>query len=333
MGAVYKLCTLLLGITMHMHISSRGPAITTEPFLWKGRWTGRLGDQIFHYVRASWVAHLYDLPFIFRPFAYSEHLEVSRAHALYEEQYQSFTRKCIVKTLEEMPVIEDDVLYAIDFFFTSTECTSWEEVCYWEKMLADQAFIEKMKSTIRPLDSLAGVAWPQDRATVAVHVRKGGGFDKPLFSQQIFQPQSLQEGYVQKFPETSHADINWPLKFPPDQYYIDQIKRLHEILGGAPLYVYIFTDDPNPAALAQLYEQQLSLANVTFDYRRTTNHHTLNVLEDFFSMAKSDYLIRSASNFAQMAQLIGNHKMTIYSRSAVWQSGCLVVNDVGIYIP
>jgi hypothetical protein len=323
----------LIALMMVAHMHAQGGVMHAAVTCAYPKWTGRFGDQLFHYVRARYVAHCWGLAYLCRPFKYSDQLVLHDAYPSYEHHKNSFAQYRALKHWEDVHALEDNTLYGIDFFFTSTKWGSWDEICTWDGALEDKAFIEEMKRMISPIKPLALVSVPQDKHAVAVHVRKGGGFDRPLYSQQIYrsilQPRKIHRGASK--PPQGYEDVIWPLKLPPDQYYIDQIKRLYNMLGCKPMYVYIFTDDRNPERIAGLYGRHLKLPNVTFDYRRTNNHHANNVLEDFFSMSKFPYLIRSGSHFAQMAQIIGNHTIVIYPLHAVWDDNKLIIDQVGLY--
>jgi hypothetical protein len=154
---------------------------------------------------------------------------------------------------------------------------------------------------------------------VAVHVRKGGGFDKPLASPSIYKK------------EPPYSDQIWPTKFPPDQYYLDQIKVIRKLIPhNLSIIIYLFTDDPNPAELAHRYATYLNDVSISFTYRTQENSHDTNVVEDFYHIAQCDYLIRSSSLFAKAAQLLGNHKIIMYPILGSWQDGKVIIDPAGI---
>jgi hypothetical protein len=239
------------------------------------------------------------------------------------------THQIQIRSDTSLEKIHQTALYVTHFFCTDATWESWEEIMTWHNVLADQEFMHTLKTCIAPCNPLPLLDLPTDKITVALHVRKGGGYDAPLASEQIFDKNTYPQRRNTRIDEP--ADVIWPLKFPPDQYYIDQIKHLHEMVSGAPLYIYIFTDDPNPADIARRYARELQIDTITFDYRPAGNKHNANVLEDFFNIARFDCLIRSGSNFAQMAQLIGDHKIVIYPKNAHWKRGRLIVHDVGVW--
>ena len=126
------------------------------------------------------------------------------------------------------------------------------------------------------------------------------------------------------------ADKDWPLKFPTDRYYIEQLRKLPIIFGNAQLYVYLFTDHPDPAVLVNKYAAAVDNPNIDFAYRELDNAHNANVLEDFFAMTYFDCLIRPESCFSMAAQLIADFKVIIYPKHHVWKDGVLIIDQVGI---
>lgn len=131
-----------------------------------------------------------------------------------------------------------------------------------------------------------------------------------------------------------NKDKKWPLKFPPAQYYIDQVKLLSEILENRPLYLYIFTDDKNPKALCKKIKTAVNKSNITFACRSDNNKHLIHStsFDDLFSLAQFDCIIRSASNFARISQIIGKHKIIIFPTHATWVNNKLIMDTINIII-
>ena len=75
-----------------------------------------------------------------------------------------------------------------------------------------------MRELIRPIEKIEDLNLPKNRIPVALHVRRGGGFDPP------------------------HRIKEQPRKFPPDIYYIEQIKFLFRYLDGLPLHIHILRE-------------------------------------------------------------------------------------------
>jgi hypothetical protein len=74
------------------------------------------------------------------------------------------------------------------------------------------------------------------------------------------------------------------------------------------LYIYIFTDHPEPALIEGKFLRELSVwgieNDVQIDCRRLGNTHSQNVLEDMFSMTQFDCVIHPDSSLSRFAAII-----------------------------
>ena len=97
---------------------------------------------------------------------------------------------------------------------------------------------------------------------------------------------------------------------------------MSRLLEDCPLYVYIFTNDSDPIALMNYCKKCINKDNIEFGCRSNTNNGTKFIIEDFFAMAyQFDCLIRGKSAFSYVAQLIGNHRIVIYTKGSQWADG------------
>ena len=97
-----------------------------------------------------------------------------------------------------------------------------------------------------------------------------------------------------------------PSKFPPDSFYLTGINEVAKIIINKPLFIYIFTDDPEPKKIRDKFYNQLSkkISNFIIECRTSKNHYDLNVLEDFFSMVQFDSIIYPISAYSCCAATI-----------------------------
>ena len=230
---------------------------------------GRLGDQLIAYMHAKWISYLYEIPLVYKPFCYSHDLVLDEkeelCEALHARNYKHTLKIQNLQTIEENTL--SDVLFITQFFPESSYELKQAKWPIFPINWKDPQFIALLRTLIYPKHPLLHQALPIDRVSVAVHVRRGGGFDDPA--------------------QYSH----WPLKFPPDNFYIAQIRKIYEILKQ-PLFIYIFTDDPLPDSIAESYASALTDIDVVFAYRTEGNSHKTNVLTDLFDMMRYDCLIR-----------------------------------------
>jgi len=297
---------------MHFGALTAGSIITNElP-------GGRFGENVLSLYVAKWVACHYNLPFQFTPFEYSDQLML---HDL-EEQIDATVPRIPTFLTEDSAAVEIlkhiNFVYQINYF--TNHFKEWDTPTGGQLLKEeDPAFIADIRRIMQPRFPVRKLELPADAITVAVHVRKGGGFDSLVLTTGVsdFREMNL------------YADYRFPLKFPPDQFYIDQIQYIADMFRDRDIYVYLFTDDKNPAVIAATYAAALNdNPRITFGYRKADNAHDTNVVEDFFAMTQFDCLIRADSNLSKAVQLLHDFKIVIYPRKVTWDR--IRVTEVGI---
>lgn len=355
---------------------------------------GRLGDQLFCYCKAKWVSFKHDIPLYYQPFEYSnkvylfqvdeiyednkvKHLEVQRLKG-FKNNFEYIYIDSDFKDQNTLYIIDqcfypeiwrnliNDIQakiihpYKIDYNSTFVQKGINNPKARHDEMIMgfkqDRKFIKELRKFIKPLYKLTEIKKPQNLVSVAVHVRKGGGFDKPYKSIQEYETNlqiqhyvdfihketiynyrilsNLRDAKISISPNTysifkeKFIDIPQPLKHPPDQFYIDQIKGLSAMLGDVPLFIYIFTDDQNPSDIMQRFKKAICNSNMTFACRQTGNNYYSNILDDLFAMSTFDCLIRPYSSLSQIAELLGKHKIVISPRHGVWYGDRLIIDEI-----
>lgn len=279
-----------------------GSAITQQD------WRGRFGDQLTLYAKAKWFSLKYGILFLCKPFVHSENLMLHYLDHDYQRGDEKRFKKAVL--LEDINQagfhIEDNTLYIMGYYTKMPE--------HW---CAD-VYINQLRQLVRlrEPDVYKVPDFPIGVVTVAMHVRKGGGYDKPLLS---------------RGNTYTYADLAWPLKFPPDSYYVEQIKKLYELFNKRSLYVYIFTDDKQPWLIAKKYAEAVNASNITWNYRQENSNFVSNTIEDFFNMQHFDCLIRPDSNFSIWAEMLGDFKVAISPLHSTWlESDHLEIDQVMI---
>jgi hypothetical protein len=280
----------------------------------------RTGDHLIGYSHAKWVSYKYKVPLFYKPFAYSDELLLSSAYKLSTKDTKRFSKIIVLKRPQNIAQIKKDknILYVLPPFFPEVEdAGQWSKFdINWD----DPQFLSELKKEIKPRRALKLVHIPSGYISIAVHIRTGRGYDFPLSNTQGPAPSNTVNGWN-------------PLRWPPLAYYIRQIKDIYTMLHKKPLYVYLFTDDPNPAMLAKKIKQSLNNSAIKLNFRGKRNHHSRNVLEDLFSITKFDYLIRGESNFSFIAEKLGNFKMIVKPSKYHWHRGILVIDKVLFKFP
>jgi len=333
---VFFLCAFLLFIPTLFFCHEKQGAITyhISPIF-------RFGDGFLIYAKAKWLALKYNLALHYTPFRYSNQLALHRHERHYKPdiERQFKTKKKIGSEHDITQQYHNPTLYISDLFAylpsvsnyslansSSPGDTNINDIC--EEALTNPTFDAEMKKALQPIIPLPRLHLPKDAITVAIHLRKGGGYDRPLYSEQLY---TYSEESINHKNTTGRSnnfiDVIHPFKFPPDQFYIDQLTFLSDLLDDAPLYVFIFTDDQNPTRLCEIFEKECKKSNIIFDCRKSENRHDQNVIEDLWAMAQFDCLIRNWSHFSGVAQLLGRHKIIIYPRRCFWADKKLIMNE------
>lgn len=287
------------------------PALNAQPAVTYRFSGGRLGDNLIAYCHGKWISYKYKIPLLYKPFPYSDQL-MMHERELYHyspELEKYFTRVHIFEEgQKKFPTqLAPDVLYLISYFPEVNEEFCAGNYPYFAVDWQDPVFLQELRSCIAPRTPLTQILdLPKDGISVAAHVRRGGGYDS---AQEIFGA---------------------PLKFPPDSFYIEQISFIAKEFPDTKIYVYIFTDDPNPAAIAQKYQQAVNNPRVNFACRAQGNTFYSNVLEDFFALQQCDCLIRPESSMSIMAEKLGQHRLVIYPAHAMYHNNLAIIDVISI---
>jgi hypothetical protein len=255
-----------------------GPSAIT----WKSN-GGRFGDDLLSYSRAKLISLKSGIPLLYLPFPYSDQL-------LLHENETMYTPDCLEQFSRTM-----QLRYApLDVVSKNTNTLY---VCRWTTQIvvdwSDPVFLAELKKNICPRYEIEKIAIPDGVVSVAVHVRNGGTFA----------------------PDTPQEKERCPLRFVPEEFFMDQVERLAQMFPEDNLYVFIFTDDPEPKKMAKRFKNKINNPRVTFDYRKENNSHKTHVLEDFFSMMDFDCLVRPGSQFTRLVHRLGNNKVVIFPQS------------------
>ncbi len=280
---------------------------------------GRFGDNLLSYCRVCWLSYVHGLDFYYKPFRYSDELAMHKIHQHHFDGHNKAKEVEIDDGLifSELLKNEDSDTMYIGKPFVKKNPINWD----------DKAFVYLLRKEIKPINSLEMVNIPKNHKSVALHIRRGGGWDRPLC-----QADTICTTKGKKLGRYSEpcVDRAYPRRFAPDTYYIESLQYLLEVFSDQHIYVYIFTDDPQPELIAQKYKEAVNSSRLTFGYREEKNSHDANVLEDFFSMQKFDCLIRPASGFSRLAGLLGRVKFEMTPTKYRWDENVLTITRVAV---
>lgn len=309
---------------------------------------GRLGDVLLDYTKNFYIAQKHGLDlYIHDGIPYLDEFVVSQKtpRLNIEDTALRASRLPIAPTFSRLITINNDALikqhndntlYKTECYFTVDGISDFNQFHrhMFKCSIEQPAFGQEIAQLLTP-KKMFDFHLPTNVITVAMHMRKGGGYDKPV-SSELYRPTHPAQGNGTRTCRYAYVDRNEPYKFPPEQYYLDQLLFLHQLLDDEPLYVHLFTDDPNPGDIAARIQEKLQQANITnvfINYRRNTNRHDMNIIEDIYIMSKFDYLIKSESHYPWIAQMIGKHKAIFSPIHFVWRGDFLDFNVTEIAIP
>lgn len=272
-------------------------------------WGGRLGDQMLLYCRAKYYSLKYhNIPLYVRPFINSGLLALSKLETTYTPDIEKKFKHQVHVSSTYIKNNQDDTLFIID----------WN---VGEDIYHNESYNEIYKKMLAPLIPIPKLHAPANYVSVAVHIRKGSGGDNPLHSIQITDNNSSRLQNLQNL----YSDRGFPLKFPPEQYYIDHINKLAELIQPHQLFVQIFSDAKDYLGLVNRIAQHCD-KNIKFYMQKTKN----STLADLYLMSQFDCLIRPDSSFSMAAQIVGNHKIIIWPTKYTWLADRLIINEAFI---
>jgi len=247
---------------------------------------GRFGDCLVAYSHAKWVSYYLSVPFLYRPFRYSEELVMEDLDEPYDK-YAYICQTLVVLSGDQEIYPESNDIYSYAYFpEIMSDLEKWSGYIF-EVDWKDHEFRRTLREMIKPKKDIQEVCPPANTLSIAIHIREGGGFDPT---------------------ELHFLD---PLKFPPVTYYADCLNEVLVLFPGKPIFCYIFTDALEVDPMVEFLKESVPKdTSIVFEYRRQMNRHDAHVLEDFFSLLNFDVLIRPESNFSLMASRIHDFRIT-----------------------
>jgi hypothetical protein len=258
----------------------------------------RFGDRILGYSQARYLSYFTGLPFLYRPFIYSECLTIdyqAQSYEMHAKDYENVFYINSNQTLQEFFCkIQDPntlpTLFILDYF--PAELGEWDldptRSVAFDIPWKDPRFNKYLQRSLSPRIVIPDFRQP-GRLNVATHVRVFSGADTP---QTPF--------------------YGFPLKNPTSDYHKRQIKRVFEWNLSRPMHVFLFSDIAQPLNLLEEFRQAFRDYDITFDIQVLERPDVNNVVQDFFAMQKFDVLIATQSNFSMMAARLGSFDMIIY---------------------
>jgi hypothetical protein len=300
----------------------------------------QVGGNVAGYFMAKILSLKYNIPFYIHNFRHSNIFEFDN-----DKSFEFINNRETVSLFKIRVLKDSDITDNLD----KNDVLFWVDM--WTKIdTVDESLINETKKTLQIKKELLRknqLTIPSEMLPIAVHVRKGNGggeiYDGEQTSIQLFEHDKNQIKYLAKifhypfewesYTRYTKQDLDqvstWQTKFPPDQYYIDQIVYLYKNISNKKLFVQIFTDDKNPEQLLEIIKNGVNKNDITFFYNKhDVNDARTKIARDLDEMSKFDILIRGQSYYARTAEMIGQHKIVICPISFKWVDKCLIMDKV-----
>jgi hypothetical protein len=292
----------------------------------------QVGDNIASFSLAKILSLKYNIPLYYHPFLHAD-LFILDAHESKEVPQKPYRT---IRVSREEDITSNLNKKELILFYTDV----FTKIDY-----INSAWLAELKRILQLKEPPTVAALPEDKITVAVHIRKGNGggqfYDGEQSSLQLFDFDRSWVMYIKNYNNhpfdwptyTRNVKVDtvdaWQTKFPPDQFYVDQIIKLSNDLHNKALFVQIFTDDKEPQALVNKIKTAVNKPNIFFFYVDNRNlSFKEQIAYDLQSMSRFDVLIRSQSYFSRIAELMGNNKMVISPLSFIWRDKKLIMNKI-----
>lgn len=257
---------------------------------------GRLGDNLVAYLRAKWIAMKFNIPFLYRPFPYSERFALHLREPEWDSTYQFMNIPLV-----HGEYMVDPLAYSTLFHIPYTpevkverEQLGWlpQEDVDWN----DAVFHEEVVRCLKPLKPVKLIKLSKESVNIGVHIRS---------------PQSIVDQVW------TGVELILPIKFPPEQYYTNQIRRLIKYYKNEMIHFHFFTDHNDPAGLIKIYQMKfIKYPNVSFGIRVNNTNSDEALFSDFYSIPLFDCFIGCGSNFSIVATKLGDYEILVNPLSA-----------------
>jgi hypothetical protein len=291
----------------------------------------RLGDRLLIISAVQYFALKNGLDFYYYPSSLLDKFTLS----IYNNQFNQNVKACYkhIVTFNEATCNQaaPSTLFMAPWSVIDAFCLNFN------KRHLQRDLFEHLQTMLTPLIDVPKLDIPDGYVSVAAHIRKGDGYDAPLRSAQIYKnvdPIFWGDNHQSQKQHRRASDDEWPNKFPPEQYYIDQINFLADLLADEQIICFIFSDSHDPEALTRRIAHHCNRKNINFV--NATSDKSDSPIIDMRRIASCECLIRAQSAYSIVAQIMGNHKIVISPKACAWhsdflhvsQTSCLLFNSI-----
>lgn len=287
----------------------------------------RLGDKLLIICAVKFLALVHDLDFYYRPcWSLVEQFSLSRTEAKFNDHVKAHYNNITTFNPSSSQKTESSTLFMAPWSSIDNLCKQLGKRHIYRQ------YFDELQKMVTPIAQVTPFEIPHDSISVAVHVRKGEGYDNPLSSAQIYKDiDTIYWGTSNNAQaHGAPADRSWPYKFPPEQYYIDQINFLADLFPSRNITCYVFSDSLKPKELTQRFAHYCKKPNTKFINASSSKDDSPMI--DICKIAACDCLIRAESSYSIIAQILGNHKIIFSPQKCEWRNNILYVPQVRLML-
>lgn len=306
--------------------------------------TGRLGDKTIILSKAVWVSYKYGIPWTYDPF---EGMELFQFYNEQKEHHHTFLRRKHIVFPNTANKPKDNHCYIVNMLWQDAGWDDPIETGLWHTAIHDDGFRKRLQHVLKPKITIPTLVLAENKENIALHIRVGNkkSIAKPFYTKSDLTKPAVPSGTNKSalFPYGEDPDIHFPFKFPPYQYYVDRVHDMYTLLGKKPMHIHLFTDYDPVEDLIELLLERIDIPDITMTAGTVAEHNAIKAgdefdttvtssIRDIYLMTQCDHFIRSGSNFAQLAHLVGNFKTVLFPIESKWYKGnILAYPKVGIY--
>lgn len=263
---------------------------------------GRFGDNLIAWLRAEWISYRLGYPIIYQPFKYSDQLSINHKHNPLNLESKDLKKIFYNNHICFKKQVKKPTLYVIPYFpEVHSEVDIRHDYPFFQVDWKNPSFRQIIKNKLKLRNKIKPISFPEGYEKIALHVRTGKGYDNE---------------------EVKKMD---PEKFPPLQFYSNELKKLAKYLQKNQLFVHVFTDDSDPESLVNEIKKQVAINQIVFSYHSPKKS---SVIQDFFQMFEFDYLIHPTSNFSIVPSLLNDYRISICPKKITYENNIVRIDQV-----
>jgi hypothetical protein len=153
-----------------------------------------------------------------------------------------------------------------------------------------------------------------EKGSLPPHLHVGASFPKDQITVALYIARS------------NDLSIHDPLAYPPDSFYIEELKRIQELFKNKDLYVTVFTEGVSLRAILQKYDRLLRRPNITL----VANEET-GFISTLQAISKHDCFIHPQSHYTLLASLLKRYQLEVSPLHYHEDFGFVTIDAVSLY--